>query len=178
MRKHTSRTLRGQSSEIWDASMHPGWLSRVARVGLAAGHPPASSTQRQDPETPDQVADSQESSQDLSDSVSEALARVWWARNLVHHSQSLGFRTPEGSQEPVRVASACTGSFAEGACFKDRLLGFLLALFAKGHLDATLLLLINVCSNVAALQTALRLRFRFVWDLCQCSGTQDGGEVG
>ena len=57
----------------------------------------------------------------LSDSVSEAASRVWWARVLLHHAHTLGLKIPNSeAASPVKVLSACTGSFAEGACFKER----------------------------------------------------------
>ena len=118
--------------------MHPGWLARVHK----AADVDESFTQWHAAESPDVVPDSQES-QDLSDSVSQAAARVWWARNLIHHTQSLDFKIPEEPPLPVRVLSACTGSFAEGACFKDCLQGLVLT----GHgIEANH---ISSCTSVA-----------------------------
>ena len=87
--------------------MYSAWLSKAKRAAEV-----------QSPVVEDTGEDSQ-LSQDLSDSVSEAAARVWWARTLVHHTHSLDLKVPPSSVIPVRVVSSCTGSFGEGACLKD-----------------------------------------------------------
>ena len=83
-------------------AMHPGW-SCLAATAVQ------------------QTAQEDVLSQELSDSVSEAASRVWWARMLFHHTHSLGLKIPDSqATPPVKLLSACTGSFAEGVCFKER----------------------------------------------------------
>lgn len=82
--------------------MHPGW-SCLAATAV------------------EQTVQEDALSQELSDTVSEAASRVWWARVLLHHTHTLGLKIPNSeAASPVKVLSACTGSFAEGACFKER----------------------------------------------------------
>ena len=109
------------------SAMHPGWISRVAHYGRGPlpVRPAPPELETAAPVTPPAFQNPELGeeeialSQDLSDSISEAASRVFWARALVHHTQSLGYQAPTDPSMPIRVMSACTGSFAEAACFKD-----------------------------------------------------------
>ena len=55
--------------------------------------------------------------------ISSGTRPVWWAELLKQHTQNLGYLVPSLTR-PVECISACTGSFAEGAVFKDDCVAF------------------------------------------------------
>ena len=117
---HTANLASGTSSHKQLGASEPLWLQKFKNVRAfrLAMHPGWSCLAAAAVE---QTAQEDVLSQELSDSVSEAASRVWWARVLLHHTHTLGLKIPNSeAASPVKVLSACTGSFAEGACFKER----------------------------------------------------------
>ena len=105
------------------STIHPGWQKLLRPTTDVRRQPVRPSQLPEDRVEADVLTDEADQSQSLSDSVSEAAERVWWARALMHHTQSMDLMGDEGSSNarclPLKLLSSCTGSGAEAACLKD-----------------------------------------------------------
>ena len=124
--------------------MASGWAQQHEVEALAA----LAFARQHDDLPPVTIADTTEVSgmtqASLQRGISTVAKPVWWADLLKQHTQNLGYQVPS-LQTPVECISACTGSFAEGAVFKDCSVVFRFQSFSTSTLRIFGILLFRKC---------------------------------